>query len=417
MKRESTVSLVWKLVKGIFFLPTWHRQDGVNRDPNLWVFGAWRGERYADNSRALFEFVLHHHPEIKAVWIARSEDVFRHLDEQKLPVVMADSREGVEMQRKASVAVISWGINEDMDARYLNGAKILFLWHGMPLKKIGKDEMAFKTNARSRWKQFKTRLRERVLPYECMLAVAARKGRLVTVSTAPFFTPFLQSAWLLDRPFIWEVGMPRNDKLFDVGHEKMMEILDREYDKPVKVLYMPTFRDQCSEVSGCFNPFERAGFQADSFCKMLEEQNMVFLYKGHFMDQDNRVAYGERMLTVGDNDYDDLYRFVKDVDVLVTDYSSIYFDFLLCRKPIVLFPFDLDDYVAHSRPFYFDYKLMEGKKVYTWHELEMVLRNRDYTVPSDKTVALFNHYRDGQCCRRLFDKMRPWAFPTTSTTH
>jgi CDP-glycerol glycerophosphotransferase len=139
---------------------------------------------------------------------------------------------------------------------------------------------------------------------------------------------------------------------------------------------------------------------------MLEEQNMIFIYKGHFCDQNNQFSEGGRLITVGDTDYDDLYTFVKDMDILITDYSSIYFDFLLCHKPIILFPFDIEDYVTFSRPFYFNYDKLEGKKVYSWSELEKTLRNKDYNLPSEETIAMFNKYIDGDSSKRLFNTLR-----------
>ena len=132
----------------------------------------------------------------------------------------------------------------------------------------------------------------------------------------------------------------------------------------------------------------------------------MLLYKGHFVDDTCSVMTAcERLIVVTDDDYDDLYRFVKDVDVLITDYSSIYFDFLLCRKPIILFPFDEEDYVAHSRPFYFDYKLMEAVRAYSWSELEDILLHARYKAPSEEEVLRFNCYTDGNACNRLINRL------------
>lgn len=402
MQKESAWNLIWKSLKGLFFLPCWWIQILQRRDPNLWVFGAWRGERYADNSKAIFEYVLTNHPEIQAWWVTKDANVYERLKSQCLPVVMAHSTEGRRIQRRASIAFISWGIDGDMDARYLNGCKIALLWHGMPLKMIGEDEWNFKQK-NDVWKRIKTKFRKTVLPYEFIRQKAVRQDNLWTLSTAPFFTPFLQSAWQLASPFVLEIGYPRNDNLFSSKRENLIDELDRHFNHPVKVMYMPTFRDS---VGVGFNPFALAGFNPESFSRVLQEKNMVFIYKGHFCDQNNEFSDGGRMITVGDDDYEDLYTFVKDVDVLITDYSSIYFDFLLCHKPIILFPFDLDDYIAHSRPFYFDYKKLECKCVFSWTEMEETLKNNNYSVPSMETVELFNLYQDGRSCERLFNALR-----------
>lgn len=399
MQKESVIQLCWKVIKGVAFLPFWWTQRFVKRDEKIWIFGAWKGERYSDNSKAMFEYVIANHQEIQAWWVTRDEIIFEKLNNRSLPVVMACSKQGKKLQKQASVAFISWGIDGDMDARYLNGCQILFLWHGMPLKKIGRDEWSFKRRE-TPWKKFKTVLREIILPYEFIQQKAVEQNQFKTISASPFFTPFIQSAWQLSKQYVLEIGQPRNDNLFSSKVENYITELNRCFNHPVKVMYMPTFRDSV----GCgFNPFKMAGFDVESFRSTLQEQNMVFIYKGHFCDQSTLFSDGGRIMTIGDNDYDDLYTFVKDIDILITDYSSIYFDFLLCRKPIILFPFDENDYVTYSRPFYFNYGLMEGKRVYSWPELENALKNKDYWTLSEKTITLFNAHIDGDSCKRLFN--------------
>jgi CDP-glycerol glycerophosphotransferase len=173
------------------------------------------------------------------------------------------------------------------------------------------------------------------------------------------------------------------------------------------LLYMPTHRDKSTREGHTFDPFQQAGFDSSRLEEVLEEKNIVLLYKGHFFDSANQgLQSASRIITVTDDDYDDIYTFIKDVDILLTDYSSIYFDFLLCRKPIILFPFDMDDYVAYSRPFYFDYSLMEGKRVFSWQELAEALGNDEYYVPSEQTIRLMNTYLDNNACRRVVEKVR-----------
>ena len=402
MKNESVWEIIKNSIKGIFFLPCWWAQTFRTRNPNVWIFGAWQGVRYSDNSRAMFEYVLSNHPEIQAWWVTKDNAIYQKLKSQDIPVVMAYSAQGRQIQKIASIAFISWGISGDMDARYLNGCRIAYLWHGMPLKKIGKDEWDFK-QTKTLWKTIKTKFREFIFPYEFLHQTAVQQGLMDTVSTSSFFTPFLQSAWQLDKQHVLEVGQPRNDKLFSSKVEKLVTEIDHRFHSPVKIMYMPTFRDN---ANGVFNPFALYGFNCDSFCGMLEELNMIFIYKGHFCDQNNQFSRGGRIITIGDTDYDDLYTFVKDMDILITDYSSIYFDFLLCHKPIILFPFDIEDYVAFSRPFYFYYDKLEGKKVYSWSELEKALRNKDYNLPSEETIAMFNKYIDGNSSKRLFNTLR-----------
>lgn len=363
--------------KGALFLPHWWTQRLHKRDPYLWTFGAWDGQRYSDNSRALFEYILTHYPHIKPVWMTHSQEVVKLLQQKGLPVALCNSKEGIRIQKKAGYFFATKG-HADADARYMNGIRYINLWHGMPLKKIGNDEQLF-LRKNTLFKRFKTLCRRCIVPWEFIQGP--------TISSAPFFTPFLQSAFGLSLSDIWETGLPRIDKFHNTDTENLILALNSHFHNPLKVLYMPTHRD--TEHS-TFNPFRKAGFDEKLFQQLLEEKNIIFLYKGHFYDSfvcNNKIS--ERLLTITDNDYDDLYTFIKDIDILVTDYSSIYFDFLYLHKPVILFPFDEQEYIAHSRPFYFDYNLMEAKKVYSWAELAQAISNKDYHCPMQSEIERF----------------------------
>ncbi len=363
--------------KGVLFLPHWWAQRLHKRDPYLWTFGAWDGQRYSDNSRALFEYILTHYPHIKPVWMTHSQEVVKLLQQKGLPVALCNSKEGIRIQKKAGYFFATKGY-ADADARYMNGIRYINLWHGMPLKKIGNDEQLF-LRKNTLFKRFKTLCRRCIVPWEFIQGP--------TISSAPFFTPFLQSAFGLSLSDIWETGLPRIDKFHNTDTENLILALNSHFHNPLKVLYMPTHRD--TEHS-TFNPFRKAGFDEKLFQQLLEEKNIIFLYKGHFYDSfvcNNKIS--ERLLTITDNDYDDLYTFIKDIDILVTDYSSIYFDFLYLHKPVILFPFDEQEYIAHSRPFYFDYNLMGAKKVYSWAELAQAISNKDYHCPMQSEIERF----------------------------
>lgn len=400
------MGIVDEAIEGLKQLPQWLAQSAESRDKYLWTFGAWDGLRYSDNSRALYEYTLQHCPDIKAVWMTKSPQVYEHLKANDMPVEMCDTERGQAVQKKSGYFFLTKG-PQDSDPRLMHGCHLVWLWHGMPLKQIGRDAMVFQRK-NTLWKRFKTGIRKIVVPWEFL------GGE--TLSTAPFFTPFLQSAFGLPKDKVWEVGYPRNDHFFkkDVT-EKIISDLHQRFDRrnakgephPVKLLlYMPTHRDQATREGHPFDPFQMAGFNLAELEQILDAKNILLLYKGHFFDSSNEgLKTSKRILTVTDEDYDDLYTFIKDVDILMTDYSSVYFDFLLCQKPIILFPFDMQDYVAFSRPFYFDYKLMDGKCVYSWQELGEALLHDDYYTPSEQTIRLMNTYLDGNTCKRIVEKV------------
>lgn len=388
---------VKEVIDGVLSLPLWWGQKLQHRDAKIWIFGAWNGTRYSDNSRAVYEYVTAHHPEVCAVWITKSKVVYDLLRSKGLKVELADSKSGSSVQRKAGVCFYSWGVS-DVNEKLLNGCKLINLWHGMPLKMIGRDESRFKYNY-GWWKRLKIAVRSVIIPWEYIQAP--------TIVMSEFFSPFLQSAFALPESDVWNIGCPRNDWLMQNGeHEILIETIDRKWNHPIKLFYMPTFRDSMQQNNQLFNPFTMAGCDMKEIENVLENQNMVLLYKGHFCDSENRAGGVDRIVTVGDNDYDNLYSFLREVDVLITDYSSVYFDFLLCRKPIILFPFDEEEYRRSSRPFYFDYSLMRASRVYNWKELCNLLDGAKYVLPMDDEVSLFCGQTEGNACERVYEKVK-----------
>ena len=393
------ISDIVNALSGIMFLSKWYAQDSSKRDSRLWTFGAWDGMRYSDNSRALYEYVLLNCPQIKAVWMTKSDTVYQRLHDANMPVVKCGSSEAHHIQQQAGYFFLTKG-PEDSEPRYMHGCNLIWLWHGMPLKQIGRDAMAFQRK-NTLFKRFKTRIRKVTVPWEFLDGP--------TLSTSGFFIPFLQSAFALQGSNVWNVGLPRNDNFFKTDFvEDIIGNLHRKFDRPSQpvrlVLYMPTHRDKSTREGHPFNPFDEAGFDVAALDEILEKGNYILLYKGHFFDSSNNgVNSSSRIITVSDQSYDDMYTFIKDVDILITDYSSIYFDFLLCNKPVILFPFDEEDYVHNSRPFYFDYSLLEGAHVYSWKELCQCLAEETYYVPSQKTKHLFNDYCDGNSCKRIVE--------------
>ncbi len=386
-------------IESLCFLPFWHLQRCIKRDPNLWTFDAWSGRRYSDSPRALYEYVLSNEPSIRVVWMTNSKAVYSRLKNEGKPVVMRKSAEGIRIQKKAGYFFCTHGRlcgESEGELRYMNGIHYVNLWHGVPLKLIGDDETQFKTKTISKWKKIKTFIRKGIMPWEFLT------GTFLCGSS--FFEPFIKSAFGRTYHRIIINPEPRLDNLYVPKRETLIEQIDQEFNSPLKVLYMPTFRD--SEGKN-FNPLKIAGFEMSRFAGVLEKSNVVFLYKGHFLSTiDDDVIKTNRFKIIGDSDYDDLYTFIKDVDVLITDYSSIYFDFICTHKPMILFPFDYNEYTSLSRGFYFNYDLMEAKKVYTWQELEECITTKTYHSPTNEELQRFRPHFSGNCCAELIKQLQ-----------
>ena len=109
------------------------------KDKRLWVFGAWYGQRYSDNSRYLFEYICKNEPDIRAVWLTRNKKIFNELRGIGKEVYLAKSLKSFFMGYRARVVFVSSDML-DVNPLACYGALKVQLWQGTPLKKIGLDD-------------------------------------------------------------------------------------------------------------------------------------------------------------------------------------------------------------------------------------------------------------------------------------
>lgn len=404
-------SLVIKIIRRFFLtiidlllLPCYWLIRVFPRNKNLWIFGSWFGQRYSDNSRIFFEYVNKNHPNIKPVWLSSNKKLTQKLKDCGYNAVQAYSLKGFWYCLCARKA-FSTSVNE-FSLYFCHGIEFYSLWHGMPLKKINNDD----TNSGGAKQTSKvvlliSKILRTIFPWRSFL----NQKKLYTVTNSDFFVQFLKTAFSISADRILKTGSPRCDALFDNRKEKLIEIIHQTYPNSRIVLYMPTFRTG-AWTGKIFEPFtEQYGFYNEQFIEILKKENIVFLYKPHFADEillfDKKL--NERFITITDEDFDELYNFIGQVDILATDYSSIYFDFIATNKPVILCPFDYEDYLKFSRDHYFDYfQNIEGVKANNWGEFLDIIINKTYYTVSEEKRQKFAEFLDGQCCKKLFEEVR-----------
>ena len=107
----------------------------------------------------------------------------------------------------------------------------------------------------------------------------------------------------------------------------------------------------------------------------------------------------------------DIYSVINNFDLLITDYSSIYFDYLLSDNPIIFAPFDYDHFIGNQREFYYDYdEVTPGPKCKNWDEvLEWIVKFKDnsmlYSAERKNIKDKFHKYQDGNSCKRVYEKI------------
>jgi len=368
------------------------------KDKNIWIFGAIRGERYMDNSRFLFEYVCKN-TSIQAIWISKNFEVIKELNASGYEAYHEYSKEALSLASKASVAIITHRSNrETSDLPFYalnNNTKIVQLWHGIPLKKIAFDDTIFshKHNENSFIYKAKLFLKHTLFPF---LNFVNTPSLILSLSSET--QKLFSNAFRVKEDVVQVSGYPRNDRLLDFKKEPRSE---------KKIIYMPTFR---GSLGSNHNLFSEYGFDVDTFDTFLEKENSSLHVKIHAFNQPSNefleaIRCSKHISVIKSNDiYDDLGGY----DILITDYSSVYFDYLLLDLPIIFTPFDKELYVQENREFYFEYEeVTPGPKAYNWHEVmeNISMFNRDALAYADKRVSIknrFHTYQDANSSKRVY---------------
>jgi CDP-glycerol glycerophosphotransferase len=323
------------------------------RSKRIWIFGSWDGKVFLDNSKYLYLYVSRNRQDVLPIWISQNRSVVEQLQKSGYNAYYAWSLRGIYYCLRAKFYFIDYnpgGIGNFFAPinLWLSGnAKIIQLWHGLPLKEIGSPDSIgnAQTSAPAKlWKKL------RALYWFSVEPLNYDVNKLVV--TPPFFEEIFASAFRLRKDRVVVAGYPRNDALLGKFNYLPKSSIRRELDglraQGKKLLfYLPTFRDTGTTT---LNSVEIKRFEA-----FLEARNCVLVAKLHDRDRNLRSILQNRKNILLLPQFSDVYEIFALGDLLITDYSSVFFDFLLVDKPIVFFAYDLQKYQTADRALYFDY--------------------------------------------------------------
>nr|MDH3108489.1 CDP-glycerol glycerophosphotransferase family protein [Bacillus altitudinis] len=201
-------------------------------------------------------------------------------------------------------------------------------------------------------------------------------------------------------------GIPRTDFFFD--EEKKKAVKSRLYEeypylKNKKViLFAPTFRGNGQQSA--HYPFDVLNF--DQLYRELKDE-YIFLFKIHpFVKNTINIPYQYSEFFYDFSDFREINELLLITDLLITDYSSVCFEFALLNKPMIFFSYDVDDYIR-KRDFYYDYfSFIPGPLAKTCHELVSIIKNNEYDFDRiDSFVNYFFDDLDGKSSKRVVDEL------------
>ena len=365
-----------------------------NRTPKskrVYVFiGRGRGG-FAGNTKYLFLHFLKHHPELECWYLTQEKADYKELRAAKLPVVFHPSPEAVDiLPRAGTVVVEAISFRNHLYYPLIEGARQVQLWHGVGNKKIG-----FQLAGAS------------VLAGKDQTLIEDHSDYDLIVSTSPFYTDEVFRKSMQAREFV-SLGYPRTDVLFRPLDAWSMVGCDREaYTAVVKarkkgpvVLFAPTFRD--TDV----NPLTQDALDFERFADYFGKRGAHLLIKPHGRVP-VRIGHLPPHVTICNAD-SDIYPFFPLADLMITDYSSIFTEYLLMDRPVLFFWADFESYMSVDRGFQFPFEEMcPGPKcrdaTSLFRALEHVLSGgEDEWAEARRTLRdkAFLH-RDGKAAERI----------------
>ncbi len=302
-----------------------HLNTGVP-DPYVWVFSSVDNRHYNYNSRYLFEYVKDHLKEITPYFVINDEELRRKLSEEygEQYFIETETVKGIQKVLRAGVWFTSAGLPV-YGTKLRKNRLIINLWHGVPLKKIALLDPNLQKTARFYFRKIFSE------NYTCIL------------TTSRALVPLMAESFAVPQTAVKVWGQPRNDGLFQsIDRKSLLEKIYGslpEYEKAV--LYAPTFRDY-----GKVRLFPFEDFDAGKLEEFLEREKMLLFLRTHIDEQGSAEPYlSDRVRCLGNREAEDVTGILNIFDCLVTDYSSIYVDYLLTGRPIIFLPYDKEEYL------------------------------------------------------------------------
>lgn len=372
---------------------------------NRWAFGGFyaHDNSFMDNVKYLFLHTVKFHPEIEAVWLAGGPSDLEMLRRQGLPAVLLKSKEGRAFLRSAAIAVTDHFRSVDYDNNWgFNGrTKVVNLWHGVGVKgmvvkpggrianttvpgaRLSPDILKDKSDS------LKTKIRKSLLYFFRAPFRELFEKYFIFLTPGPVIDKYNASLWNIPEKNRFHCGMPRCRYLYNAALP----------DRP-RVIYAPTYRwnvsDEQKLVDDFINSLERINEWLEKADGTLTLRLHPHTWRAYGSKISVAIAKYKRII------YDtekDVYGRLGQYSVMISDYSSIAYDFLLMNRPVIFFDFDLDTYTQHDCDFWFPYEeYSPGLKAKSWEEviscMDRYTQNPELDNDFRDRIMSVQYYRD-----------------------
>jgi CDP-glycerol glycerophosphotransferase (TagB/SpsB family) len=308
------------------------------RKKSKWVFGNYITDQFGDNPKYLFLYLNKYHNDIRAIWITRDPRILHELQDMGLEVYLKNSKRGVYHCLTAKAYFYN-AFAEDINFFTSGGAMLINMWHGVGLKKIEFNITRGSLAGLYHKKEWKYRFSS---PWRF-------RRPTYLLSSSPFQSIPFASAFRIPLDRCLDLGYPRNDVMMmpEALRQQLISTYENKETIPFinklkafsKVLiYMPTWRDSPTFLKDLELDFNKIN-------RIMQAKNELLILKLH-INSANIPADGLSNVWIFPW-YLDVYSIFPYTHTLITDYSSVLYDYILLpEKEVILFIYDMEEYLA-----------------------------------------------------------------------
>ena len=346
----------------------------IPKKKKLYIFWSLYWKWYMWNSKALYSFMKKKYKNYDVYFLTKSKKLLK----LHKSFIYSYSIKWIFLLLRANfIFITNWISDLSITNILIWKFNIINLWHWDPLKR-----MWFSVDNKK-------------IIYNKLLKFYYKKMYNFTVCSSEFSRKNMMEAFWNKNVII--TGLPRNDILVNDMKYKNNRL------KQKIILYAPTFRDKHINT---LEPFSKSFYiELNNYCK---NNNFIFYIKPH--PNTKQILNFKNNFSNIKIINDDIQSILLKTEILITDYSSVYIDFLLTKKPIIFYSYDLNKYI-NDRNFYIDYKkwIINKSLVYNEKDLLKNLKNNsyfnreEYLKEYNNLLNLFHKYKDWKYCERVLN--------------
>lgn len=363
MKRikKIIIMLYWNIIGSTF------RIMPINNKKVL--FESFLGRYYSDNPRSIYEYMVENDMDYQYIWIFNEPNLKEDLNKGKKIKRM---RIKYLYHLYTSKYIVS---NSRLPLKFKKREKQIYIqtWHGTPLKKLVFDMEKVELPGANA-ERYKSNFKKDADKWDYLIVPNEYSKKI------------FPKAFQYTGKLIYS-GYPRNDRLKNISNSQneIKEIKTKLGIKNQKViLYTPTFRDNKYIKKGHY--YQEINLDINRICK---DENVIFLLRTHYLVKEKSFKYAvDKNNFIDVSRYEDIVDLYLISDLLITDYSSTFFDYSLLERPIVFYQYDYEEYKNDLRDFYITSNQLPSKILKTKEEVEEEIKLKLFNIKDNK-------YNDG----------------------